>query len=585
MQKRKEIYNLFVNHSVSGLDFCLQIDSKQPGPHSLFLLSVDGREQSATEIVSDLYREHLAKEFFIKKGKVSFVLANAEAFLYNQPFIEEDLNNAFWYTPNNTYEGRRASEIRNFLIRNQDVSNVYRIFPSLYDREEDLVYLSKEQQVINLKDLKKAKFRHQEKSTRLKVKNLEKTSKDNPQSSLINEIENFGADFLVTQIGTDKNQKSADRIYDKYEQVIDHHHGIYRRSNVGYLWWLLFLLLLLLILLLLCLFFVDCRIKNNLYRPYLITKEERLDFQRLTLPNLPSPNLTRVKPGNYWNIRDEFYTNKPVDTYEYNGSLYLTGISYTGETYTIRSQEENLYQNPNWEVLNSDNQENQRLNYGIDSIILDNQIVQASVDFYEENVLIRSSKDGQNYTDWSNKNLPDLQTSTKVSLASFNEKIIILAINKENKKLYQSESYDLETWSNWQEVFDQTVKVYPNQVVINNTLYQYIISDSDNKIYQRSTEDNSIWTEWSSVSITIEDTEGLATSNIEGLIYQSYISDFGVVYERSSKDMKFWSQWEPKTGSTNFKQISSIIKYKNNNLKFVIGGDGRIYYREFIEFF
>lgn len=106
--------DFFRKNNHTDLKYSFAIDTGVPGPSIVLLGAVHGNEPVGVEVIRKLYQTHTT-DSVIKRGKIYCILANPEAYLQNQRYIEENLNRAFLGSPSNTLEGRRVAELRQFF--------------------------------------------------------------------------------------------------------------------------------------------------------------------------------------------------------------------------------------------------------------------------------------------------------------------------------------------------------------------------------------------------------------------------------------------------------------------------------------
>ena len=114
----------FNKHACGAAPFCLQIASPNPGDHVVIVAGTHGNEPGGVKAVIELHRALLSGDIALKRGKITFLLGNPEAYKKDVRYITEDLNRAFAGQNTSTVEGKRAREIKAFLDSNEDISTL-----------------------------------------------------------------------------------------------------------------------------------------------------------------------------------------------------------------------------------------------------------------------------------------------------------------------------------------------------------------------------------------------------------------------------------------------------------------------------
>lgn len=84
-------------------------------PHLLFFISTHGDEACGT-MATTLFYQHLKEnKISLKRGKITFLMANPLAFQKNVRYVDEDLNRAFLKEGPLTYEKKRSQTIHHFI--------------------------------------------------------------------------------------------------------------------------------------------------------------------------------------------------------------------------------------------------------------------------------------------------------------------------------------------------------------------------------------------------------------------------------------------------------------------------------------
>ena len=116
----------FKNHQKTDvIDGLMTTNSKNSGAKVLFVGGIHGDETAPLAAMIKLYKTFLAKPELLKKGEISYLLANPKAAEATKKFIDGNLNRLFGVDNNNTnYEEKRAKEINEYILKNQDFSVV-----------------------------------------------------------------------------------------------------------------------------------------------------------------------------------------------------------------------------------------------------------------------------------------------------------------------------------------------------------------------------------------------------------------------------------------------------------------------------
>jgi hypothetical protein len=590
MDSRRELYDFFSAQNNLGLSFSCLMEGKNPGPSILFFLAVDGRELSTVKTAIQIYKDWREGNFFLKKGRAYFVLANPEAFLANQKFLEEDLNNAFYYRPNNTLEGRRVLEIRNFLKQNTEISHIYRLYGGIDSKDQEIIHFTFRQD--EAKQLKinpnKAEFRHIDGPKKVKLVNLkkEKEHKESQYSSLFQEIENFKAEYLEVQLGKDQKKETETKLVEKYEAILDYHLNIVYKSRLIKLFFIFLFLLLLLLLLLLCLIF-DCFFIKNLYLPVVNQPEQRLGLVRFELPNFPLRIPSIVNVDLSWSVKQNFFTDSSFSLNYYEGKVYFTVTNIDGRLKTAFIDIDTFLQNSDNLTFIDENENQQEILFTNSpaAIFFQNKLYQSGIAKNNQKIYTRFlNPDDNNFTNWQ-EDEQDFSSNKKTEFLEFQDKLWQIAISNQDNQIYLRSLNKNQDWTDWQKT--NTPKLLENSttssIVFENQIRQIILSD-ENKVLERVSEDGINWSEWQVISSTLEPTQNVIFSSVEDNLYQFYISDRGVLYERFfDSEEKTWLQWEQKSEATSFKKASGISKIRDSFYQTVVGKDLQIYFRKVIK--
>lgn len=116
MQDIQYYYNYFSKHQNTSLPFAMELDSGVAGPHIMFVGGTHGSEPAGVVAGVEIHKILNLGEVKLKKGKVTFVLGNPEAFTNGKRFVEKNLNRAFSEEISDNLEGLRVKEFRDYFV-------------------------------------------------------------------------------------------------------------------------------------------------------------------------------------------------------------------------------------------------------------------------------------------------------------------------------------------------------------------------------------------------------------------------------------------------------------------------------------
>jgi succinylglutamate desuccinylase len=119
MDKTQTNTQFFLDRNNIDLSHSFTIDSQKPGPHLVIVGGLHGSEPAGVEAIIAFVKNLETKNLQLNCGQITFILGNPKAYLKNQRFIDANLNRVFLDTLPDNYEGQRAGEIRNFLVKNK----------------------------------------------------------------------------------------------------------------------------------------------------------------------------------------------------------------------------------------------------------------------------------------------------------------------------------------------------------------------------------------------------------------------------------------------------------------------------------
>ena len=114
----------FERHPSGPIPFFIQISAPNPGDHVVIVGAAHGNEPSGVKAMVPLHQALESGEIRIKKGRISLLLGNPQAYERDVRYVDHDLNRAFAGRKRSTVEGQRALEIQRFFEDNQDIQAV-----------------------------------------------------------------------------------------------------------------------------------------------------------------------------------------------------------------------------------------------------------------------------------------------------------------------------------------------------------------------------------------------------------------------------------------------------------------------------
>lgn len=108
---RLEALNFFAKNQNTSLSYCFTVKSPLIGPKIVVIGGLHGNEPVGVEAIIQF--QNKAKN--LRKGEITFILGNPQAYLQNVRFINSNLNRSFIPDFTDDYEGSRAKEITDFL--------------------------------------------------------------------------------------------------------------------------------------------------------------------------------------------------------------------------------------------------------------------------------------------------------------------------------------------------------------------------------------------------------------------------------------------------------------------------------------
>lgn len=108
---RIEALEFFAQRQNTSLSYSFIICSGVPGPKIVIMGGVHGNEPVGVDAIIEIQKDLTG----LKRGEVTFILGNPQAYLQDIRFISSNLNRCFIANFPNDYEGYRAKEITKFL--------------------------------------------------------------------------------------------------------------------------------------------------------------------------------------------------------------------------------------------------------------------------------------------------------------------------------------------------------------------------------------------------------------------------------------------------------------------------------------
>ncbi len=141
------------HHKPDILDGLMVTDSGNQGDNVLFVGGVHGDETAPVAAMIKLYKTFLAKPELLKKGQISYLLANPKATSLTKKRVDSNLNRAFNKNSTNSgYESTRATEITNFVENNQNFSIVLDLHTVISGEFRLVIFNKKQTSAVNFLD-------------------------------------------------------------------------------------------------------------------------------------------------------------------------------------------------------------------------------------------------------------------------------------------------------------------------------------------------------------------------------------------------------------------------------------------------
>lgn len=116
--KIQEYLAYFKENSWDHLPYSMQVDSGKPGKHIVFVTSLRGDEIAGVIALIKLHKFLKKNSSILNSGKITIILGNAQALRQDTAFLHEDLNTLFTDKDSQSYEGKRASTLKQFFVDN-----------------------------------------------------------------------------------------------------------------------------------------------------------------------------------------------------------------------------------------------------------------------------------------------------------------------------------------------------------------------------------------------------------------------------------------------------------------------------------
>jgi succinylglutamate desuccinylase len=114
----------FRRNASPSISYGMQIASPDPGAHVVIVGGTHGNETAGVKAMIRLHRALKSGDIVLERGKISFILGNPEAFQKAVRYVDNDLNRAFINPNRLSIEGKRALEIKAFLMANDDLTAI-----------------------------------------------------------------------------------------------------------------------------------------------------------------------------------------------------------------------------------------------------------------------------------------------------------------------------------------------------------------------------------------------------------------------------------------------------------------------------
>jgi len=140
----------FKRHANGPIPFCIQISAPNPGDHVVIVGATHGNEPSGVKAMVQLHQALESGEIRIKKGRISLLLGNPQAYERDVRYVDGDLNRAFDGQKRSTVEGQRALEIKRFFEDSEDIQAVLDLHSVSIGDFKILVYPERARQLTGL---------------------------------------------------------------------------------------------------------------------------------------------------------------------------------------------------------------------------------------------------------------------------------------------------------------------------------------------------------------------------------------------------------------------------------------------------
>ncbi len=149
--REKSFYlDYFDKHASGSVPYCMQVSSPKPGAHIIIVGALHGNEHSGVRAMVRFHEKVNKGEIQLNSGRVSMLLGNVDACKQAVRYIDKDLNRAFGDSETKTVEGKRASEINEFLKANGDAASLLDLHSVSKGDFKILVYNKENPQVFDL---------------------------------------------------------------------------------------------------------------------------------------------------------------------------------------------------------------------------------------------------------------------------------------------------------------------------------------------------------------------------------------------------------------------------------------------------
>ena len=119
---REDYLAYFQQHNNCLLPYCIEVAADRQGAHIVVVGATHGNEPAGVKAMVAFHRQVLNGDAHLESGKVSLLLGNPRAFEQDQRYFDWDLNRSFNKPNSTTIEGRRATEIIQYLELNSHMA-------------------------------------------------------------------------------------------------------------------------------------------------------------------------------------------------------------------------------------------------------------------------------------------------------------------------------------------------------------------------------------------------------------------------------------------------------------------------------